>query len=208
MAIISNDLFRQNPPEITEKRSCCTIGIAGCGGLGSNVAMLLIRAGITNLTLVDFDSVELNNLNRQFYFQKDIGKLKTAALKENLLQINPNATIRRIDERINENNLYELFSTCKLIVEAFDTVEAKTMIAQRFQGAEFADKYLIAASGLAGIKSANMIHTKRIANNIYICGDFFTESNRETGLLSSRVMVTAAHQANMVLRIVAGNFKP
>jgi sulfur carrier protein ThiS adenylyltransferase len=95
-----------------------------------------------------------------------------------------------------------------VIVEAFDSVEAKTMIAQRFQREEFTDKYLIAASGLAGIKSANMIQTKRIANNIYICGDFFTESNRETGLLSSRVMVTAAHQANMVLRIVAGNYKP
>jgi len=204
----STDLFRQNPPEISKERSCCNIGIAGCGGLGSNVAMMLIRAGIKTLTIVDFDRVELNNLNRQFYFQKDISKLKTAALKETLLQINPEASIKTIDERINENNLYDLFSDCKVVVEAFDTVEAKTMIAQRFQRTEFTNKYLIAASGLAGIKSANMIQTKRIANNIYICGDFFTESNRETGLLSSRVMVTAAHQANMVLRIVAGNFKP
>lgn len=204
----SSDLFQQNPPEITKNRTCCNIGIAGCGGLGSNVAMLLIRAGIPNLTLVDFDKVELTNLNRQFYFQKDIGKQKTAALKENLLQINPEANIKIFDEKINENNLYDLFSNCKVIVEAFDTVDAKTMIAQRFQREEFADKYLIAASGLAGIKSANMIQTKRIANNIYICGDFFTESNRETGLLSSRVMVTAAHQANMVLRIVSGNYKP
>ena len=82
------------------------------------------------------------------------------------------------------------------------------MIIQDFQHEKYASKYLIGGSGLAGIKTANLIKTRRISNNIYICGDFFTESTLKTGLLSSRVMVTAAHQANMVIRILSGNLSP
>jgi sulfur carrier protein ThiS adenylyltransferase len=58
------------------------IGIAGCGGLGSNCAVALSRVGIGRLILVDFDVVELSNLNRQYYFRDQIGLLKTEALTE------------------------------------------------------------------------------------------------------------------------------
>ena len=102
----------------------------------------------------------------------------------------------------------KFFKDCDIIVEAFDSVEAKTMIIQVFQDEKFQKKYLVGGSGLAGNKTANNIKTRRLANNIYICGDFLTESNETTGLLSSRVMVTAAHQANMVIRILSGNLNP
>ncbi|MBN2280762.1 MAG: sulfur carrier protein ThiS adenylyltransferase ThiF [Candidatus Marinimicrobia bacterium] len=205
---MNSKLFLQNPPGLTEKLGNQKVGIAGCGGLGSNIAMMLVRASVQNLVLVDFDTVEMNNLNRQFYFQKDIGKLKTDALLENLMQINPEICIQIHNQKLEKEQIYKCFKDCHVIVEAFDTVEAKTMLIQQFQDRQYSSKYLVAASGLAGLKSANSIQTKRIANNIYVCGDFFTESNASSGLLSSRVMVTAAHQANMVVRILTENYKP
>ena len=63
------------------------IGIAGTGGIGSNVAMHLVRSGITNLKFGDFDRIEKSNLNRQFYFEEQIGKYKSETLKENLTKI-------------------------------------------------------------------------------------------------------------------------
>jgi len=205
---MENSLFQQSPPGLIDKIKYKKVGIAGCGGLGSNIAMMLVRAGIQNLVIVDFDTVEMSNLNRQFYFQKDIGKLKTNAITENLLQINPDVNIQAVNQKLDKNSTYDCFSDCNIIVEAFDSVKAKTMIIHEFQRQEFTSKYLVAASGLAGIKSANSIKTKRITNNIYVCGDFFSESNQTTGLLSSRVMVTAAHQANIVIRILIDDFKP
>ena len=63
------------------------VGIAGAGGLGSNCAMHLVRAGIKNLVIADYDSVSPSNLNRQFFFADQLGKQKVYALKENLLRI-------------------------------------------------------------------------------------------------------------------------
>ena len=63
------------------------IGIAGAGGIGSNVAMLLVRAGFTKFTIVDFDYLEQSNLNRQFYFEDQLGKSKVESLKINLERI-------------------------------------------------------------------------------------------------------------------------
>lgn len=203
-----NELFLQNPPGLIQKIEKRRVGIAGCGGLGSNIAMMLVRAGMKNLVIVDFDTVEVSNLNRQFYFLKDVGKLKTEAITENLQQINPAINIHTITKKLDKSNILKYFIDCDVIVEAFDSVEAKTMIAQQFQKNEFSEKFLVAASGLAGTPSANFISTKRISNNIYICGDFYSESNSSSGLLSTRVMVTAAHQANMVIRILSENYKP
>lgn len=203
-----SEIFKNNPPEILDKLENIKIGIAGCGGLGSNIAMMLVRAGIKKFTIVDFDKVEMTNLNRQFYFQKDIGKPKIQALQANLQQINPEVNVICVEKKLNENDIYTVFEDCEIIVEAFDSVEAKTMITQVFQDEKFNNKYLVGGSGLAGMKTVNNIKTRRLANNIYICGDFFSESNENTGLLSSRVMVTAAHQANMVIRILSGNLNP
>ena len=63
------------------------IGIAGAGGLGSNVAVNLVRTGVKKLKIVDFDVVDESNLNRQFYFMDQVGRPKVEALRENLLRI-------------------------------------------------------------------------------------------------------------------------
>ena len=104
------------------------IGIAGCGGLGSNCAMNLVRSGVKRLTIVDFDKVELKNLNRQFYFQNQVGREKVQALGGNLKEINPDVDITSLVEKISENNVLEIFKNCSIVVEAFDRAQNKSML--------------------------------------------------------------------------------
>ena len=71
----------------------------------------------------------------------------------------------------------------------------------------FPDKYIIAASGMAGLGSSNSIRTRRISDRFYLCGDQSSDSEKGLGLFSARAMLCAAHQANMVLRILAGEYE-
>ena len=87
-----------------------TVGIAGCGGLGSNCAVALARVGIGRLVIADFDLVEIGNLNRQFYFIDQVGMLKVSALKENLIRINPEVRINAFDIRLCQSDIIEIYS--------------------------------------------------------------------------------------------------
>ena len=81
------------------------IGMAGLGGIGSNVALMLARTGATGLVLVDHDSVEKSNLNRQCYFPEDVGKAKTEALTERLRSLDENVRPLAVKERITRDNV-------------------------------------------------------------------------------------------------------
>ena len=72
-----------------DKLDSAHVAICGCGGLGSTIAVALTRIGVGHLHLIDFDRVDMTNLNRQQYFLKDLGQYKTEALRSNLRQINP-----------------------------------------------------------------------------------------------------------------------
>ncbi|MGM0393863.1 MAG: ThiF family adenylyltransferase, partial [Thermodesulfobacteriota bacterium] len=76
------------------------IGIAGAGGIGSNVARLLAQAGMSHLLLVDFDVVAPDNLNRQFYSMDQIGRLKVDCLKQNLQSIHPGMRVDTLVQRL------------------------------------------------------------------------------------------------------------
>ena len=69
-------------------------------------------------------------------------------------------------------------------------------------------KYLIAASGMAGLGSANSIRTRKVMERFYLCGDGISGVKDDIGLVAPRVMLCAAHQAQMVLRILSGNYEP
>jgi sulfur carrier protein ThiS adenylyltransferase len=101
------------------------IGIAGAGGLGSNCAMNLVRSGFTQFVIVDFDVVEESNLNRQFYFYDQIGRPKVDALKENLLRINPDLSIKPWQLKLDKQNMANIFKACTVVVEAFDKPRCK-----------------------------------------------------------------------------------
>ncbi|XCP85142.1 sulfur carrier protein ThiS adenylyltransferase ThiF [Roseburia hominis] len=196
-------LSARHSPETQALLTDARVAIAGLGGLGSNVAFLLARIGVGHLHLIDFDAVDLTNLNRQQYFMEHAGLPKPEALKSELLHINPYLDIRTDFVKVTEENLQELFSDDDIICEAFDAPEAKSMLANGILE-HFPDKKLISASGMAGYESSNLIHTRRVTRNFYLCGDEVTEATYGNGLMAPRVAICAAHEANMITRIILG----
>ncbi|MBK1991829.1 thiamine biosynthesis protein ThiF [Campylobacter sp. 2018MI35] len=194
----------RHTPKLHDKLKKASVAVCGLGGLGSHIAIMLARSGIGHLKLIDFDVVEPSNLNRQAYRVSDLGKFKTEALKEQINEINPYISIEICTLKIDENNLKLLFKDINIVCEAFDTALAKAMIAQNFHK-YFPDKTLICASGLAGYGDSNSIQTRKIAQNFYVCGDLINGAKVGNGLMAPRVNICAAHQANLVLELLARN---
>ena len=192
--------------DLQNKISSTTVGICGLGGLGSNIAIALARAGIGKLILIDFDKVDITNLHRQQYKASQVGMYKTEALRENLKEINPYLETEIQTVCVTEENAKELLKDCDIICEAFDNAECKSMLTN-FVLEEMPDKYLVAASGMAGMGSANSIHTRKVTKRFYLCGDEISDVKDGIGLVSSRVMLCASHQAHMVLRLIANEFE-
>ena len=185
------------------KFSAATVAICGLGGLGSHLALSLARAGVGKLILLDFDRVDLTNLHRQQYKASQIGQPKALALADNLREANPYLALEPHVVRLTEDNLAPLLAEATLVCEAFDQAEAKAMLVNAVLE-RFPDKYVVAASGMAGLGPANEIRTRRITSHFYLCGDGTSQLTPGGGLLPSRVMLCAAHQAHTVLRILAG----
>ena len=199
-------LCERHGEELQQKFSSATVAICGLGGLGSNIAISLARAGIGKLILIDFDKVDITNLHRQQYKASQIGMDKTVALSENLKEIAPYIGIESHAVRITEDNAAELLKDADIICEAFDDAEAKAMLTNLVLE-EMPDKFLVAASGMAGFGSANTIKTRKVMSRFYLCGDEESDVQSEGSLISSRVMLCAAHQAHTVLRILAGEIE-
>ena len=178
--------------------------IVGCGGLGSNIAQMLVRSGISKLKIIDFDIVNESNLNRQFFFLKDLGKNKTDALDENLKMINPSVVLTKVNAKVTAENFKETVGNFDILIEACDSVESKKILLECFLKDNLSGRYFVCGSGMAGIEDSNMISTKKLGDNIFICGDGITGFSKEIGIMSPRVLITAGHQANTVLRIIAG----
>lgn len=193
--------------ELQAKFTGSTAAICGLGGLGSNIAVSLARAGIGRLILIDFDKVDISNLHRQRYQADQIGLYKTEALTETLKRIAPYVEIVSHSVCMTEENFQELLQDADIICEAFDDAEAKAMLVNGVLE-KLHTKYLIAASGMAGLGSANSIKTRRVMERFYLCGDGVSDVGDDIGLVAPRVMLCAAHQAQMVLRILSGNLEP
>ena len=196
-------LEERHGKELQKKFADATVAICGLGGLGSNIAISLARAGIGKLILIDFDKVDISNLHRQQYKACQVGQDKTSALADNLKEISPYITVTTYTTKITEDTFCELLQEANIICEALDNAEAKAMLVNGVLE-QMPEKYLVSASGMAGIGSANSIKTRKVAKNFYLCGDEVSEVSDEISLFSSRVMICAAHQAHTVLRILAG----
>jgi sulfur carrier protein ThiS adenylyltransferase len=199
-------LMARHTPGVHQKIKKAIVGIAGLGGLGSTVAVALARIGVGSLILVDFDIIEPSNLNRQQYFVRQIGMPKTEALQENISKINPYVRILLYREKLDKNNLERIFKEADVIVEAFDRAEEKAMLINAVSE-KMPDKYIVAASGVAGYGDNNEIRTVRFATRIFIVGDQKTAAQPGVGLMAPRVGIVAHHQANTVLRILLGEEK-
>ncbi len=193
----------RHTPGVHQKLRDACVGIAGLGGLGSAVAVALARIGVGRLILADFDVVEPSNLNRQQYFIEQIGLAKTEALADNIRRINPSVTLETHQIRLSPANIPVLFGHVHALVEAFDRAEEKAMLIETVV-THMPDTPLVAASGLAGHNSANLIRTRKIRRNFYLCGDGMAAARPGQGLMAPRVGVAAHHQANAILQLLLG----
>ena len=205
MDLKEEDLFKRNVKGISEKLKKAKVCILGLGGLGSNVAILLARSGIGYLKLVDFDIVEASNLNRQQYRISHIGMKKTEAIRTIIKEVNPFVEVEILNKKIDRENILSIVGDVEIVVEAFDVAETKAMAIEELliNG----NKMLVSASGMAGLGSANEIITRKVRDNFYLIGDNYSDYEEYSGIMSTRVMICAAHQANIVLRIILGEEK-
>jgi len=186
--------------EIREKLAFKTVGIAGCGGLGSNCAVALARTGVGTLVLADFDIVSESNLNRQYFFIDQIGISKVEALQANIQRIDHSLKILPLPVRLTPMNIPALFAGCDVLVEAFDQADQKQMLIETWM-VNFPEKPLVIGSGIAGWGGTASIHIREI-DNLYICGDEQSEVSEKNPPLAPRVGIVANMQANVVLEIL------
>ena len=189
------------------KFDAARVAVCGLGGLGSNVSIALARAGVGHLHLIDFDRVEPSNLNRQQYAAAQVGLPKAEALRANLAAINPFCDVVAETVRVTSENLAALLADDDVVCEAFDRAEAKAMLVSGVLET-FPEKPVVAASGMSGLASANAITTRRVSKRLYLCGDGATDVDDNLGLYGARVLVCAAHQATMILRLIDGAEEP
>ncbi|MBR1664145.1 MAG: sulfur carrier protein ThiS adenylyltransferase ThiF [Ruminococcus sp.] len=200
-------LEERHGKEVQERFRAASVAVCGLGGLGSNVAIALARAGVGRLHLIDFDSVDITNLNRQQYFPEQLGQPKAQALYDTIKRIAPYCELTSQSVKLSDENIPDILSPFDIIAECFDKADQKAMLVncvlEKMPG-----KYLVAASGMAGLSSANEIRTRRLSKRFYICGDGENGLEKGLGLISARVEVCASHEATMILRIIAGQYEP
>lgn len=202
---IDNVLSMRHTKEVFEKLKNARVAVAGLGGLGSNIALMLARAGVGTLHLIDFDEVDLSNLNRQQYFISHLGMYKTDAIKDEISRINPYINVITDCVKVTDDNIDSLFKDDSVICEAFDNPDCKAMLVNHILETR-KDAYIVAASGMAGTEKSNTIITRKITDRFYLCGDETSGTVKGNGLISPRVTICAAHQANAILRIILGKF--
>jgi sulfur carrier protein ThiS adenylyltransferase len=196
-------LVSRHTPGVHAKVKRGTVGIAGLGGLGSTVAVALVRTGVGKLILADFDVVEPSNLNRQQYEISHLGMYKSDALCDVLTRINPYVELEPHRIRLDETNVAGIFGQVDVMVEAFDSTASKSMILRTFPRT-CPSIPLVTVSGLAGYGPSNRIRTRKLLRNLYMVGDEETAAKPGMGLMAPRVGIAASHQANAVLRLLLG----
>jgi len=187
---------------ISKKLKESSVGIAGLGGLGSNAAIALARAGIGRLVLVDFDKIEESNLTRQYYFLDQIGKPKTIALQDNIKKINPSVLIDVYNEKLMKGSMEIRFRNVDVVIEALDTAETKVAFIEEIL-TKLPDKPIVAASGVSGYGHSDRISTKNLGK-LFLCYDENARSSDEDILVAPRVGIMANWEANLALELILG----
>jgi len=196
--IFEEGLLRYLSAEQLGKIQQTKIGIAGVGGLGSNIAQILVRTGFVDFEIIDNDVIDASNLNRQNYFLDEIGRLKVEVTVERLKKINPAVKVSCSKVRLNNENIKDYFHDRSVLFEAFDNVQSKAMFLECFAGS---DKLLVFGSGMSGIVGEE-IKVKKIRENIFIVGDGVTEVGQDSPPLAPRVMLCATIMASIVVERV------
>ena len=189
------------PDAMQEKLRGAKVAVAGLGGLGSNIAVMLARSGIGHLFLVDFDVVDVTNLNRQMYFISHLGLPRTEALPQILYQINPYLICESMRIKVTPENVRELFKEYPIVCEAFDKPDQKAMLVRELL-MQCPETIVVSGNGMAGYGDTNDICTSQKMRRLYVCGDQKTDVGGGIGLMAPRVAACAAHEANKVIQLI------
>ncbi len=192
--MLEQGLQRYLLPSELKKLAEAKIGIAGVGGLGSNVAMLLVRSGVRQLLLIDDDVVDASNLNRQLYFPRHVGMEKVQASAEILLELCPQLQLELLTLRLDETNLAEIVVKRSLWVEALDGAQDKRIFVEHCLEQSL---FVVSASGIAGYDGPVM-QKRTLGQNLVLVGDFSSDIANFPPL-APRVMQAAAMQADAIL---------
>lgn len=179
------------------------IGIAGCGGIGSNTMLNLVRLGFKRFVIADFDRVDESNLNRQFYFRKQIGELKVNALKENLMMIEPELYIETHNTRVDRTNINDIYKRCDYVVEGFDNIQSKILFIETLPK----NKKCVSANGLGNYWSVDSIKSRKLSENLTIVGDCLSDTDSGIPALSPGVTIASAKQAAIILQYTIGDLR-
>jgi sulfur carrier protein ThiS adenylyltransferase len=195
------NLEKKLGPANLAKVRAARIGIAGAGGLGSNCALSLVRSGFRRLTIVDFDVIDPSNLDRQFYFQDQVGMRKVDALRSNLVRIVPSLELRMVEKKIGEGDAAGLFGDCDIVAECLDGADAKRMLVQDLM---MLGKFTVAVSGLGGMGSSDDIKVHRIKDMLVMIGDLESDICTKPAV-APRVSIAAAKQADVILEHICNS---
>jgi sulfur carrier protein ThiS adenylyltransferase len=194
------DLFAGHDPKHLAAWQKGTVGIAGAGGLGSNVALSLTRAGVGKLIIADYDSVSPANLTRQQYYLNQVRLPKVAALKDNLVHISPYTNVVTYPQKINKVNIESIFGKADILIEALDEAGEKEMLIETWQSL-YPNKIIIAASGIAGLGKCENLHVRQ-SGTLYVVGDEVSELQPGISPLAPRVAIVANLQADLCLQLL------
>ena len=193
---------KQKFDKIKEKLRNSSVGIAGTGGLGSNAAVALARAGIGKLILVDFDKIEKSNLDRQYFFLDQVGKIKVEALKDNIKRIDSTVKVQALKQKLEKGSMEKPFHNVDVVIEALDNATTKMEFIEEIL-LKLPDKPVVAASGVTGYGNSDRIVTKRFGT-LHICYDGYAKSSEDDILLAPRVCLMANWEADLALKIILG----
>ena len=198
---MKNALIMRHTKEVQDKLDAAHVAVCGLGGLGSAIAFSLARCGVGHLHLIDFDRVDLTNLNRQQYSIEQLGMEKPSALKSEIERFAPYTDIKTTYVKLTEDNVESILAKDTYICEAFDVPEEKAMLTNAVLE-KLPDSYLAGASGMAGYDTGNTIQTRKITEHYYLCGDGVSQITKSYGLMAPRVMICAGHQANTIIQLI------
>ena len=187
--------------ELLKRLKEIKIGVAGLGGLGSNIAMMLVRVGVGKIVIADKDTVEISNLNRQNYYYRHLGQRKTDATEELLKEMDPHIEIEKHFITLDIKNTSDIFKGCDIVCEALDSASGKAMLINTLL-LERPEVIVVSGSGMAGYGRSNRMAVEHPLDKLYICGDGVDFEERGSSLMAPRVNICAGQIANTVLALI------
>lgn len=175
--------------------------IVGCGGVGSILSEMLVRGGFLNITLIDNDIIDESNLQRQTFYEDEIGESKSKTLKKHLERINSKANITTYPILLEKENIEDLCSNSDLIIDATDNIETRKIINEYCEMVE--KDWIYNGAIKTEIISCIFLGKEKLFDKVF-SSQIKNEKCCEVGVLASTTHAAASLTYNQVLKYFLG----